>query len=882
MPAIFVLSRPCNKWHVACAAVLFIVAGWTSVDLQAKEPKPPAVVRLDHDGAPLPAGAIARLGTLKLRGCYTPMAYTPDGKYFVCDSGLPGVGVAFFEPETGRRVFDLGTGSSGSFLQFSPDGKRLACPVGGDDQPVWDVEQRKQLFTFEGSHAGFSADSLRLITVSCEGKGHCRVLDSTSGKLVAEHPLEAQLIMWAAVLPCGTKIVFREVKDKDSANQMVLFDLAKKARIAVFACAEGRWTTVSPDGKTLAVADGEGVRLLELATGKELRRWKQRSDSHAVFSADGKRLAWSGFDNVRGIAFPWLVEVAGGDPRRLGLPTNHFSAPCFTPDGKALVVLEAGGVPEWRDLETGKAIRPLPAHNGSVREIRALADGKHLLSRDHNRSLLWDHFAGKLIRRYPDDLPAGEFVLHQTNPFDFMMTVHDDSGILRLRDIVSGRELLKLEGTDGFDRWPWGRLAIARDGKTAALVSKDYYIRIYDLTTGKLRRKFNPGEEAVGHVDLSDDGRYMKFGGPFVLDTHTGKKRADVQLFATKPRDYWTSSYPEEFQKRLSDAKLVDALGKPIDLKWENRVFTIQASPDGRYLALSYLLPDNGDDGKVGQRQSGAGLWDVATGKPLTHVKLKRGTLRFSTDSRLLYNATREGAIDAWEIGTGQKRLNLQGHLPCEIGCLLFLPDRRTLATGGGDTQILLWDLTGRAPDGVWRAVQHAPEKQRALWDTLAANDAAQAHRAIWELSADPAGSVSFLAHHVSPAPKADAKLVGQLIGDLNSQVFATRTRASAELARQGEAALPFLRHARKNAGSLEQSRRLQALLDNHDRLDLAGDRLRAVRTVEILESIDTAGARKLLENLATGFADARLTKEAQGALRRLESRRVGQKSPGK
>jgi WD40 repeat protein len=898
MPAIRVLSRPFSKWQVACAAFLFIgvlgmgtgfiqEAGKTPMNLQAKEPKPrdkPGGVRLDRDGTPLPEGAIARLGTLRLRGCYAPMAYTPNGKYFVCSSGLPRVGVTFFEPETGRCAFDLGAGSSGSCLQFSPDGKRLTCPFSFESKnnPVWDLDHRKQLFTFEGSQAGFSADSSRLITVSYQGKGHCRVLDSTSGKLLAEHPLGAHQITWAEVFSCGTRIVFRDkkiiAKDK-TTSQIVLFDLTKKTRIAAFACAEGRWTTLSPDGKTLAVADGEGVRLLDLATGKEVRHWKQRSDSRAVFSADGKRLAWSGYDNKRGIAFPWVTEVAGGPPRRLGLPTNHFSPPCFAPDGKALVVLEEGGVPEWRDVETGKAIRPLAAHTGSVSEIRAVADGKYLFSRDHNRSLVWDHFAGKLIRRYPDDLPEGEFALHQTNPFDFMMTVHDASGTLRLRDIVSGRELLKLEGSHGFDRFPWGRLAIARDGKTAALVSKDYYIRIYDLTTGKLRRKFDP-EAVVGNVELSEDGRYMEFKGPFVLDTHTGKERADGQPFTTKPRDYWTSSYPEEFRKRLSDAKLVDARGKPIDLKWENHVYAIHASPDGRYLALSYTEPNTGKRG-FGQRQSGSGLWDVATGKPLTHLKLKRGTLRFSADSRLLYNATMEGAIEAWEIVTGHKRLNLQGHLPCEIGCLLFLPDRRTLVSGGADTQVLVWDLTGRAHDGVWRAVQHAPEKQRALWDLLAATDAAQAHRAIWELVADPAGSVSFLAQHLPPAPAANTKLVDRLIDDLNSPVFVTRTRATAQLAKQGEAALPFLRHARKNATSLEQSRRLQPLLDDLERLDLTGDRLRAARAVEVLESIGTAAARKVLENLATGLSEARLTREAQWALRRLQSRREIQKSQG-
>jgi WD40 repeat protein len=898
MPTIRVLSRFFKAWQITFAALLSIgvpilgmgfclEAGQAPVSLQAKEPKAQGKssgVRLDRDGAPLPEGAIARLGTLKLRGCYAPMAYTPDGKYFVCDSSLPPAGIAFFDPETGRRAFELAGASAGSCLQFSADGKRLTSPRGGDDNPVWDLERRKQLFTFEGSQARFSADGLRLITISYQGKGHCRILDSTSGKLLAEHPLDAD-ITWSEVLPGGTKIVFRDKKiiGKDKGpGQIVLFDLLKKTRLAAFACTDSRGTTVSPNGETLAVADGSGVRLLDLATGKELRHWKQRSDSRAVFSADGKRLAWSGFDNTHGIAYPWVTEVAGGPPRRLGLPTNSFHPPCFAPDGKALVVLEAGRVPEWRDIETGKAIRPLDAHAGSVAEIRVLSDGKHLVSRDHNRTLVWHHFAGKLIRRYPDDLPEGETALHQTNPFDFMMTVHDASGTLRLRDIVSGRELLKLEGNHGFVGRPADPVAIARDGKTAALVSKDYYIRIYDLNTGKLRRKFDP-DAAVWNVELSDDGRYMEWvvqrligdkrgDGPFYLDTQTGKEWTDGRPFTSKRRDYWTPSYPEEFQKRLGDAKLVDAQGKPIDPKGPHRIFAIQASPDGRYLMLSYTLPDTDN---FRQRQSRSGLWDVVTGKPLTHLELTRGTLRFSADSRLLYNATMEGAIEVWEIATGQKRLNLQGHRPGEIHCLVFLQDGRTLASGGGDTQILLWDLTGRAPDGVWRTAQLPPERQRVLWDMLAASDAAQPHRAIWDLIADPVGSVSFLNQHLPRAAAADAKLMARLIDDLNSPVFATRRDASVRLAKHGDAALPFLRDALKNTRSLEQARRLKPLLDDLEHLDLTGDRLRAARAVEVLESIDTAAARKVLENLATGLAEARLTRESQWAWRRLRSQRA-------
>jgi WD40 repeat protein len=893
MTRIHWLSRPFVQRRIVCAAFLLIGVldrrpGFLAGAGEVQQPRPRAGTsncRLDGDGAPLPAGAIARLGTLKFRGCYDPMAYTPDGKYFVCATGSYRVGVAFFESETGRRAFELGGGSSGWRLHFSADGKRLACSVpGSHHNPVWDTNHRKELFKYEASQAGFSADGSRLITVSYYGKGHCRVLDSTSGKLLQEHPLQARQIAWAEVLPCGTKIIFLETdtkpKGKDkAAPAIVLFDLAKKARVATFACAEGRWASVSPDGKTLAVASGSGVRLLDLATGTELQHWKRRSDSRAVFSADGKRLAWSGYDNDLGIAYPWLVDVAGGPPRRLGLATNNFSAPCFTPDGKALVVLCDGNVPEWRDVETGREINPLAAHSGSVWQVRELSDGKHLTSRDHNRLLVWDHFAGKLIRRYPDDLPSGETALDQRNAFDFMMTVHDASGTLRLRDIVTGRELLKLEGNDGFVGRPAEPLAISADGKTAALVSKDYYIRIYDLVTGKVRHKVDP-DAAVWNVELSDDGRTMEWTvqrlvsdkrseGPFVLDTQAGKIRDDGKhLRADQPRDHWTSSDGEVFWQRLRDAKLVDAEGQPIDKNWKNEVHAIQSSPDGRYLALSFTFPETGN---IGQRESGAALWDRATGKPLTHLTLQRGMLRFSADGRVLFNGTLDGAIEVWELATGQKRLNLQGHLPGEIHRLLVLQNGRSLASCGSDTQVLLWDLTGRAPDGVWRSVQHSPEKQRALWDVLAAKDAAAGHRAIWELIADPAGSVAFLAKHLRPFAAADAKRVVPLIDDLDSPVFETRAHATAELAKLGEAALPFLRVAQKKPSSLEQSRRLQTLVDDLDRFDLTGDRLRAVRAVEVLHSIGTDAARKVVENWATGFADARLTRESQAALQRLK-----------
>jgi len=53
-------------------------------------------LRLDNYGDPLPEGAVARFGTVRLRNCGSPV-FSPDGKYLVTSAGDAGSDVVFWD-----------------------------------------------------------------------------------------------------------------------------------------------------------------------------------------------------------------------------------------------------------------------------------------------------------------------------------------------------------------------------------------------------------------------------------------------------------------------------------------------------------------------------------------------------------------------------------------------------------------------------------------------------------------------------------------------------------------------------------------------------------------------------------------------------------------
>jgi hypothetical protein len=178
----------------------------------------------------------------------------------------------------------------------------------------------------------------------------------------------------------------------------------------------------------------------------------------------------------------------------------------------------------------------------------------------------------------------------------------------------------------------------------------------------------------------------------------------------------------------------------------------------------------------------------------------------------------------------------------------------------------LFWMLTTIARD-------QSAEPLAGYWADLASADPARAHLALWTFVTTDGSVMPFLRERLRPAGPVRRQKLLRWISDLDRNEFKVRERATEELATLGERAVPFLRQALSTPPTLEAGRHVEALLEKAPRSGWQG-----VRAVAVLEHKGTPQARALLEELAAGALEARITQEAKSALERLGRRY----SPGK
>lgn len=162
-------------------------------------------------------------------------------------------------------------------------------------------------------------------------------------------------------------------------------------------------------------------------------------------------------------------------------------------------------------------------------------------------------------------------------------------------------------------------------------------------------------------------------------------------------------------------------------------------------------------------------------------------------------------------------------------------------------------------------------EDQQELWNDLDAPNESRRERARQHLKAALSGIDPLLKKELRPATATDHKRLGQLFRDLEDPKTETRARAAEELEKLQDLAEPGLQHILESKPTLDLATRAEGLLKRLPAV-LPAQR-RTLWTLDALERRGGPEARALLERMAGGEPNSRITRAAQAALERWKQR---------
>lgn len=496
--------------------------------------------------------------------------------------------------------------AKGRLADFSPDDRQIAFQVDGEGESarvfVQNVDGKSLTKIGPGRAPRWSIDGTAL--VYSDGT-MLRSLDLVNDQRTTVLPQPvAEVLDGASWSPDGMRMAV-VIRPTPYAKPQLLFVDVSNGQAA----ATPRWTaeidgftSFSPDGKQLAIADAKEIRLVDVAGDAEPRPIPGQVgvNKHPAFSPDGQ---WIAFVSSRGDAAP-AMKAARPTAKRLQEMRRHERRSVvwgldFTPDGRTAVLggANGGGVQAW-DLATG--------------ETRELGG------------------RGMLIQMFPD---GGRFATAWTQ-----RNAH-------IIDIKSGQVLKEID--HGGRIWAF---ALSPDGRRLLTGGLDKVIRIWDVESGEAIQAFDPLPDYATRAMFSSDGKEVVAGCHDkklrVFTIETRKERLTID----HPEALWGLAVSPEGRHFLSGtggslfgslSGLNVALGKDSTLRlWDSEtgklaremkgheggVFCIDVSPDGR------LAASGGADGTLC-------LWDLSTGEQLSKIGPAKGLVacvRFSPDSKQL------------------------------------------------------------------------------------------------------------------------------------------------------------------------------------------------------------------------------------------------------
>jgi WD40 repeat protein len=592
-------------------------------------------------------------------------------------------------------------------VAYAPDGKTLA--VAGWLQPfveIWDVPGRKRIATLQtntGHLVAFSPRGDLLATDTTQGRINIWQAGTTNLLRQITHPSWARVLKFS---PDGTRLASLNSQGEVTVREVNRWAVIRRVPGPGGLGSNYGALDFSPDGKTLAIGDGEGrLRLVELETGRTILSVTAHPEAITAVAWSPKApILASGSGFLGGPIRLWDADSG----KRLGVLEGHTSwitrELTFSADGKLLYSASADQTIRIWDVAQQQCLATLRGSSDEVYGLALSPDGTTLASGSKDGVVAFWSALPHSKEEQPRLLPRGEvaFDSHgQRLPWvpwggvafdpDSRVIVVVREGIVHLCDLPALREIETISALGTNVRV----VAYSPDGTLIASGSTNGCLRLWSCAERRLLKEF-PGH--YGHLFG------LRFSGDGTRLLSAGHQGYGNELIC------WNSRTWRQIWSLVASNSSVGSV-----------------SPDDR-LALTWSW----------DRPGQLFWWNTAGGKLLTATlghRLVVAGAAFSPDGTRAASVAEDGTVAMWDASSFKPITAFKGHILAAQG-VAFSPDGRRLATGGssGRDAVKLWDcatyrelvtLPGQgnafyfvsfSPDGNWVAAASGVEGQLNLW----------------------------------------------------------------------------------------------------------------------------------------------------------------------
>jgi WD40 repeat protein len=432
----------------------------------------------------------------------------------------------------------------------------------------------------------------------------------------------------------------------------------------------------SPDAQILAAGGGnDPVRLWNPKTGALIGAINEPWVNTMAFTASGETLLFAGFHKTVRL---WSIK----QNKELGRLEGHkaaIKAIAVSPDTSVIASGSQDGAIYLWDWNVKRKVADLVGHTDEVTALAFAQDGGLLVSGGSDRLIfVWDTATNQFKHKL--DAGCGVLAIAFSADGNTLFSAGDDY-LIRRWDVVTGKQTGVFKGHDGII------VSLFVQGDTLISGALDKTVRFWDAKSTKQLRSLPRGTGDCDALTVTKAGDFLAMAGLNntirIFDAASGKEAIATPGQMAPLAGLALSADNKRLASVRADGQVI---------VWEAQTGKLAKTWDSKQTG-EFHLAFAGDSKTLAIAANSVRLWNTDTGAEIAQLPTKPFdpivALAFSPDGKLLALGLHSAQIELWNLKDKKTVHTIK--YPDALHALAWSPDGKTLAAAGG-AKIFLYD----------------------------------------------------------------------------------------------------------------------------------------------------------------------------------------------